>query len=197
MHTARWLPLGLLLGCLTARADIVDPSIRGVDPQFAFAGVQDHPDHVFLVHVQDKGYRGPNVPFESRVIPIPGPEPFAPGFNRTVGKVAVLAVPKAAYDKLSEEQRQELSAESPGVLSCGIDTPRMIVRTFELDPAPAAYRVAIADGQLRVEPVKPGDRDSSVVPPFRSRRGWWALAVAASVAWLGFVVSRRLVRGTP
>lgn len=196
MHTHRRLALalGLVLGCLTARGDVINPLTYKVYPQFAFAGVQDHPDHVFLIHVRDGRYWAN--PFESRVIPIPGPESFAPGFG-TIDKVAVIAVPTAVYEGLSEEERQTLSPESPGVLSCDIAAPRSVVRMFQPDPGLARYRVAITGGTLRVEPVKPGDHDSSAVPPFRSWRGWWALAVAASVAWLGFVVSRRLVPGKP
>lgn len=196
MHSARWLSLalGLVLGCLTARGDMANPLTHHVYPDLAFAGVQDHPDHVFLIHVRDRGYWAN--PFESRVIPIPGPESFAPGFG-TIDKAAVIAVPKAAYERLSEEERQALTPDSPGVLSCDIAAPRSVVRMFQPDPGLAPYRVAITGGKLRVESVMPGDRDSSAVPPFRSWRGWWALASAASVAWLGFGVSRRLLRGKP
>jgi hypothetical protein len=193
MHTSRWLSLALVLGCLTARADMANPWTRYVSPRLAFAGVQNHPDHVFLIHVRDQVHWAN--PFESRVIPILGPEPFWPDFDDTVDKVAVIAVPKAAYERLSEEERQNLSPKSPGVLSCDIVAPRSVVLMFQPDPGTAPYRVAITDGNLCVEPASLGERECSIVPPFRSRQGWWALAVAASVAWLGFVVSRRLVRG--
>lgn len=195
MPTFRWLAIGLLLGCATVRADLITPGIRDVAPRMSFAGVQDHADHVFLVHVRDKSYWGPNVPFESRVIPIPGPKAFTPGFRSTIEKVAVLAVPKAAYDKLSKEERQALSADSPGVLSCEIPAPRMKADRREPDPGTICYRVAIADGKLSVEPAEPDDRESSAAPPARGRRTWWGIALTASVAWLGLAVGRRLVGG--
>lgn len=194
MTLVRRLSFVLLCACATARADIPNPDIRDVDPEMAFSGVADHPDHVFLIHVMDKTYWGPNVPFESRVIPIPGPKPFTPGFRQTIGKVAILAVPKAAYEKLAEPERKALTPESPGVLSCAIAAPRMTVGVRDPDPGTIRYRVAIADGTLRVEPAAPGDRDSSAAAPGRRRGAWWGVALAASVAWLGLVVGRRLVR---
>lgn len=195
MYTARWLSLALVLGCLTARADMANPWTRHVSPRLAFVGVQDHPDHVFLIHVRDQVHWAN--PSESRVIPVLGPEPFWPDFDDTSDKVAVIAVPKAAFEQLSKEERQALSPESPGVLSCDIAPPRSVARMFQPDPGLAPYRVAITGGKLRVESVMPGDRDSSAVAPFRSWRGWLALASAASVAWLGFGVSRRLLRSKP
>ena len=194
MQTTLWLSLGLVLGCLTARADIANPLMRYIHPQVAFLGGQDHPDHLFLVYVRDVGHWKIQQ-FESCVTPILGPEPLWLDFGRTDDKFSVIAVPKAAYEKLSEEQRKALSPESPGVLSCSVAVPRSVLRALQPDPGLASYRVAIANGKLLVEPVNTGDRDPSVVPPFGARRGWWSLAVAVSVAWLGFVVSRRLVRG--
>lgn len=194
MRAVRWMSIVALLVCATARADIRNPDIRDIQPEMAFAGVQNHPELVFLIHVRDKGYWGPNVEFESRVLPIPGPRPFAPGFRNTIERVTVLAVPKAAYDKLTEEDRQALSAESPGVLSCRIERPRMFVDVKDPDPAPIRYRVSVAEGELSVKPA-PGDRESSRARPGRGPRAVWGLALAASVAWLGLVVGRRLVPG--
>lgn len=194
MLAVRWASIVALIACATARADIRNPDIRDIQPQMAFAGVRNHPDLVFLIHVRDKGYWGPNVEFESRVLPIPGPQPFAPGFRNTIDRVTILAVPKAAYDTLTEAGRQALSAESPGVLSCGIERPRMVIDANEPDPPPMRYRVSVADGALRVERA-PDDRDSSQARPGGGRRVWWGIALAASVAWLGLVVGRRLVPG--
>lgn len=105
MQTTLWLSLGLVLGCLTARADMANPLMRYIHPQVAFLGGQDHPDHVFLVYVRDVGH-WKTQQFESCVTPILGPEPLWLDFGRTDDKFSVIAVPKAAYEKLSEEQRK-------------------------------------------------------------------------------------------
>lgn len=195
MPTARLLAIAILVGSATARADIINPDFRDVVPRMSFDGVQDHPKHVFLIHVRDKVYWGPGE-FDSRVIPIPGPEVFTPGFRKTIQKVTVLAVPKAAYDVLSKEERQALTPESAGVLAFGIDRPQTSIGRRDPEPDTIRYRVAIADRKLVVAPVKPDAAESSDVSPDHGRRAWWAIVVAAPVVWLGLVVGRRLVRKT-
>lgn len=176
-----------------ARADLRRPDIADVTPRFAFTGVERHPQHVFLIHVRDKSYWGPNVPFEDRIVPIAGPDAFEPGFRNTIERVTILAVPKAAYEKLAEEDRRALSSASPGVLSCDIPRPETSRNIREPDPGVQRYRVSITDGQLAVERDAAGPRESSFTWPGRSRVGW-GIALAACVSWLGLVVGRRLVR---
>lgn len=188
-----------ILSWTPVRADIPNPNSRDIEPTMSFAGMDDHPDHVFLIHVED----GPSVIHKKRVIPIPGPEPFVPGFQRRIKKVTILAVPKAEYEKQGKDAALPFSPESPGVLACEIPCPATALHISAPDPDVLRYRVEIDDAKLRVTPVplrvKPvpaKTRDASSAVPRRSRSALWGLAVAASIAWLGLVVGRRLVRGS-
>ena len=181
-----------ILSWTSVRADIPVPDFREIEPTMSFAGVEDHPDHVFLIHVED----GPSVILEERIIPIPGPEPFVPGFERRMNKVTILAVPKAKYEQRRKDAASPFSPESPEVLACEIPSPATSLHVSSPDPDVLRYRVVLDGGTLRVKPVPAKTRDSSSAVPGRSRTAWWGIAVAAAIAWLGLVVGRRLVRGS-
>jgi hypothetical protein len=173
-------------------ADIPNPDFRGIEPTMSFAGVEDHPDHVFLIHVED----GPSVILTERIIPIPGPEPFMPGFERRIKRVTILAVPKAEYERRRNDAASPFSPESPEVLACEIPSPATSLHVSSPEPDTLRYRVVMGDGKLLVKPVPAKTRNSSSAVPFRSRMAWWGIALAASIAWLGLMVGRRLVRGS-
>jgi hypothetical protein len=182
------------MSCTSVLADVRDPDYRNIRPLMSFAGVDDHPDHVFLILVEDS----PSVPLEGdkRVIPIPGPKPFAPGFQRRIRKVTILAVPKAEYEKARKDGGVPFDPESPSVLACEIPRPPTELHIETPDPGVLRYRVVIDKGELRVTRAPAENRDPSSAVPRRSRMAWWGIALAASITWLGIVVGRRLVRGS-
>lgn len=181
--------LSALMAAASARADLRNPDFMDVTPRLAFAGVERHPDHVFLMHVVDT----PSVFTTERVIPIPGPKPFEPGFERRIRSVTILVISKAEYEKLDEKQRRELSPDSPGVLACEIPPPETSRHIRDPDPGVQHYRVKITDGTLSVERDPATPRESSSIWPGRNRIGW-GIALAACISWLGLVLGRRLGR---
>jgi len=186
----------LVLGAgRTASADIANPSQRTVNPVFAFPGVEKHPDHVFLLHVRDKSYWGPNVPFEPRTIPVTGPTDFQPGFNKTIKSVALLAVPRGVYDGWSPAEREAVAPDTPGVLSCDIAPPAMSRDVREPEPPPYRYRVALDADRLAVEKLPADDADGAAAGGSAWPGGgpWWGVGLAAVTIWLGFVAARRFL----
>ena len=63
-------------GAIESRADIPNLRIRDVAPDVAFPGVEQHADHVFLIHLEEGSRRVTGPHSTQRVIPIAGPEAF-------------------------------------------------------------------------------------------------------------------------
>jgi len=182
-----------LLGGEQARADIPNPWVRDVVPVFAFPGVEEYPDHVFLLHVRDKGYWGPDVPFEGRTIPIPGPAAFTPGFRGTIERVTLFAMSKPAYDGLSLEERAAIGPEAAFMPSavCEIEPPETQTHVAAFTPGPYRYAVSLSIrcGTLTAArlPATVGDTITAWV----GNGVVWGVALAGSLIWLGLVVARR------
>lgn len=185
-----------LLACPTVRADLIDPDVRFVKPRMAFPGVEKHPDHVFLLRVSDRSHWGPWAEPVEHVIPIAGPAPFTLDVRPYIGQMTVLAVPRHAFEELDEGARAEITADTAGVLSCDVKPPATSRHVSDPEPGVARHRITIADGKLVAEPAaEPEDTDSSATGwPGRRFRAGWGVALAASFAWLGIALGRRLRR---
>lgn len=195
-HAGDLIVSGLLLALLggkPARADIPNPWVRDVVPVFAFPGVEDYPAHVFLLHVRDKGYWGPNVPFEPRTIPISGPAAFRPGFKRTIDSVTLFAMRREDYESLTPAERATVEPEAAytPLSVCEIEPPQMQTHVAAFTPAPYRYAVSLSIrcGTLRATRLPATLADT--VTTWVGNGVVWGVALAGSLVWLGLVVARR------
>jgi hypothetical protein len=190
-------------GTLESRADIPNPRIRDVTPEVAFPGVEQHADHVFLIHLEERS--GPVHMRRStqRVIPITGPDAF-PLRASNVVRMSILAIPRNQFDSLSNQERQALSPTTAGVLSSPVKPPRTEVDVNAPNPPLKKYRVSLDMERLTVEELRdqiPAARApvrSDMMTPFAPATGrfgfLWYVGVVACLIWSGLVFSRRLLR---
>ena len=190
-------------GAIESRADIPNLRIRDVAPDVAFPGVEQHADHVFLIHLEEGSRRVTGPHSTQRVIPIAGPEAF-PFRAGNVVRMSILAIPRNQFDSLSKQDQQTLSPTTDGVLSSPVKPPRTEVDVNAPNPPLKKYRVSLDMERLIVEELRdqtPAAREparSDMMAPFAPVAGrfglLWYVGVVACLIWGGLVFSRRLLR---
>lgn len=132
-------------------------AIRGAwsAPRLAFPGVENHPEHVFFLHVVERAAdeRGQRVA-KARLFPVTGPDAFAipsprdAGPAASIAAVTLLAMPVSAYEKLPPNDRQALAPDRPDVLHVAMAVDGLTAGRHHL----RRYGVTIDERGLTVAP---------------------------------------------
>ena len=186
--------LPALMGCLVwvsaASADVpLPPDQKYVTPKVRFEGVDKQADYVFFL----KYNAGNGNPFAAppQVIEVKNAEPFEMPGGRRIVAVQLFAVPRGDAAKLRETNPKDWSTDkTPGVLKADVTAPSTVV-SAKLKEAPVTtYRVAVADGKLKVERL-PAEEKRGEAPGYRLPVVVAALTVSLSLALFGVWFMRR------
>lgn len=174
----------------TASADIIQPGYKRILPVLAFEGLDDYPEHKFLLYMDIAG-GGPVGPAQQAVA---DSEPFVPQWGSAVGNCYLLALPQDFPAGRLRPTEGRGPPSGPGLISCKVDLPPTAGFLSEPDRSFTCFQVRIKDGKLAA--VRNKDRStlqSGRADPKSGSSMYLGLSFALLAVTIGMMLSRRIL----